>query len=183
MRKRDPRFQDTDKYKLRHLAERRMLTGARQLFANKDFRYDPVNGTCACPAGHALYSNGSNVFFNGYAAAKFRAPKSACAHCELRSQCLRYPERTASRQVAFFSGQTRKGVSFTQLMKRKIDSALGKAVYHRRVGTVEPVFGHLSTLGLTRFTLRGRREVDAQWQLYCMVHNLLKIHRSGAQFG
>jgi hypothetical protein len=60
---------------------------------------------------------------------------------------------------------------------------LGKAIYHRRVGTVEPVFGHLSSIGLTRFTLRGRRKVDAQWKLYCVVHNLLKIHRYGAQVG
>lgn len=93
------------------------------------------------------------------------------------------PARTPSRQVPFFSGETSKGESFTQLMKRKIDSALGKAVYHRHVGTVEPVFGHLSNIGLARFTLRGRRKVDAQWKLYCMVHNMLKIHRYGTQFG
>lgn len=184
MRKRDPRFQAVDKYKARHRDERRKLSGARRLFSNKDFRYDPANGTCVCPAGQSLYSNGSNVFFNGYAAVKFRAPKSACTNCELRSQCLRHPERTPSRQVAFFSGATRdKRETFTQLMKRKIDSARGKAVYHRRVGTVEPVFGHLSNIGLDRFTLRGRRKVDAQWKLYCMVHNMLKIHRYATQFG
>lgn len=184
MRKRDPRFQAVDKYKARHREDRRQLTGSRQSFSNKDFRYDPVNGTCICPAGHSLYSNGSNVFFNGYAAVKFRAPKSVCKDCELRSRCLRQPDRTPSRQVAFFSGAMRdKHESFTQLMKCKIDSALGKAIYHRRVGTVEPVFGHLSNIGLDRFTLRGRPKVDTQWKLYCMVHNLLKIHRYGAQFG
>lgn len=183
MRKRDPRFQDTDKYKVRHQQDRQQLSGRRRLFSNKDFRYDPDKGTCVCPAGQSLYSNGSNVFFNGYAAVKFRAPKSACQGCDLRSQCLRHPERTPSRQVAFFSGETCKPATFTQLMKRKIDSALGKAIYHRRVGTVEPVFGHLSNLGLDRFTLRGRPKIDAQWKLYCMVHNLLKIHRYGTQFG
>lgn len=48
MRKRDPRFQAVDKYKARHREEWRKRTGTRQLFSNKDFRYDPVNGTCTC---------------------------------------------------------------------------------------------------------------------------------------
>jgi hypothetical protein len=85
--------------------------------------------------------------------------------------------------VAFFSGKTRKPETFTQVMKQKIDSALGRSVYNRRMGTVEPVFGNLSNIGLNRFTLRGRKKVDAQWKLYCIVHNLLKIHRYGAECG
>jgi hypothetical protein len=68
-------------------------------------------------------------------------------------------------------------------MKRKIDSVLGKAIYNRRIAMVEPVFGHLCNLGLDRFTLRGRKKVDTQWKLYCIVHNLLKIHRYGMGFG
>jgi hypothetical protein len=183
MRQRDPRFQDVDKYKSRSREEKRQRAGGAGRFTNKDFRYDPVKGTCICPAGKSLYSNGSNVFFNDYAAVKFRAPKSACRDCELRSRCLKFPDRTPTRQVAFFSGKTRKPETFTQVMKRKIDSALGRSVYNRRMGAVEPVFGNLSNIGLNRFTLRGRKKVDAQWKLYCIVHNLLKIHRYGAEYG
>jgi len=48
------------------------------------------------------------------------------------------------------------------------------------LGIVEPVFAHIcSTLGLNRFSLRGRIKVDIQWKLYCIVHNLTKIHRFG----
>jgi hypothetical protein len=36
------------------------------------------------------------------------------------------------------------------MLKRKIDSLAGKAVYHRRIATVEPVFGHLRHIGLDR---------------------------------
>jgi hypothetical protein len=28
---------------------------------------------------------------------------------------------------------------------------------------------------MRRFTLRGRKKVDAQWQLFTMVHNIEKI--------
>jgi len=45
---------------------------------------------------------------------------------------------------------------------------------------VEPVFGNLrNNKGLDRFTLRGRRKVDTQWKLYCMVHNIEKLAHHG----
>jgi transposase len=179
MRQRDPRFQDVDKYKARSRAEKRQWQGRAERFTNKDFRYDPDNHICTCPAGRSLYSNGSNITINGYAAVKFTAPKSACGPCHLRARCLKFPDRTAVRQVCFFSGAMRKPETFTQAMKRKIDSLMGKAIYNRRIATVEPVFGHLRNIGLERFTLRGKQKVDAQWKLYCIVHNMLKIHRYG----
>jgi hypothetical protein len=35
---------------------------------------------------------------------------------------------------------------------------------------------------LDRFTLRGKLKVNAQWLLYCIVHNLTKVHRYGEEF-
>jgi hypothetical protein len=65
-------------------------------------------------------------------------------------------------------------------MKRKIDSARGRLIYSKRIGTVEPVFAHLRhAIGLDRFTLRGDQKVNIQWKLFSIVHNLLKIHRFG----
>lgn len=54
------------------------------------------------------------------------------------------------------------------------------AGYIFRLGTVEPVFGNLgSNLELNRFSLRGKKKVNGQWLMYCLVHNMLKIHRYG----
>jgi len=39
-----------------------------------------------------------------------------------------------------------------------------------------------SSLGLDRFSLRGQKKVSIQWRLYCVVHNLLKVHRYGFGF-
>ena len=65
-------------------------------------------------------------------------------------------------------------------MKRHIDSAAGRALYARRIATVEPVFGNLRyNKRLDRFTLRGRRKVDTQWKLYCMLHNIEKLAHHG----
>ena len=71
-------------------------------------------------------------------------------------------------------------MSHTERMRRRIDSAQGKAQYARRFATVEPVFGNLRyNKKLSRFTLRGRRKVDTQWELYCLVHNIEKLANRG----
>jgi hypothetical protein len=65
-------------------------------------------------------------------------------------------------------------------MKRKIDSDIGRYEYSRRLGIIEPVFGNIrNTKRRNRFTLRGKYKVNAQWQMYCLVHNIEKIQRYG----
>ena len=48
--------------------------------------------------------------------------------------------------------------------------------YAGRFATVEPVFGNVRhNKKLSRFTLRGRKKVDTQWKLFCLVHNVEKL--------
>lgn len=184
MRKRDPRFQDRDRYKESSRKERIKWEGKTQLFKAREFTYDKDKGTCTCPAGKPLYRNGSNVVVRGFKAVKFHGRKTECRVCEVREKCLRHPEKTEARQVYFFEGRSEKAPeTFTQKMKRKIDSMIGSHIYSKRIGTAEPAFANIKhILGLRRFTFRGRRKVDIQWKLYCMVHNLIKIHRYGTGF-
>jgi len=183
-RKRDPRFADRDRYKKRHRKERRKAEGRLGLFKVCDFKFDEQFRFCICPAGKRLYRNGANVLAGNYRAIKFRGPKTVCRACELRTRCLRHPDRTEARQVHFFVGRSKEAQeTFTQKMKRKIDSDRGRLIYSRRIGTAEPVFANLRhALGLNRFTLRGKKKVNIQWKLYCIVHNLLKAHRFGPGF-
>lgn len=65
-------------------------------------------------------------------------------------------------------------------MKKRIDAPAGRARYGRRFATVEPVFGNVRyNKGLDRFTLRGQVKVDAQWKLFCLVHNIEKLAHHG----
>jgi transposase len=182
-RKRDPRFADQEHYKKRHRQERAKKEGRSNLFTVKDFTFAEDRSHCICPAGQRLHRNGSNVRVgNGnYRAIKYRGPKTVCGACKLRVKCLRYPDRTESRQVHLFLGKTNQGQqSYTQKMKHKIDSDHGRMIYSQRIGTVEPVFAHMRhIIGLDRFTLRGNEKVDIQWKLFSIVHNMLKIHRFG----
>jgi hypothetical protein len=180
-RKRDPRFAEA----ARHKPPQNSKAKAPGLFKPSDFIYDKVSLTCICPAGKRLYRNGRHCVVNGYQAVKFQGAKRDCRNCHLRSRCLKHPERTETRQVYFFAGRAQSALeTYTQKMKRKIDSVFGRFIYSWRLATAEPVFANITrTLGLDRFTLRGKRKVNTQWLLYCMVHNIGKVHRYAPGFG
>lgn len=173
MRKRDPRFADAQRHvDPRELRQQQMQRAAR--FQLDDFTYDAERGVCYCPEGHRL-TGPSVVAPNGYEGVRFQGRKQLCGACPSRAKCLRDPNQSKYRQVVFFSGKTQT-VKYAQLMRRKIDSVEGRRLYGRRLGTVEPVFGHLRThKRLDRFTLRSKLKVNAQWLLYCLVHNITKL--------
>jgi len=181
MRGRDERFADQKKYKALpdsiHDKGGKPKQAAR--YQPKDFDYDPQAGTCFCPAGKQLYGDGSGCTINGYAAVRFKGAQRDCMTCAHRERCLLTPQKTKVRQVSFFQGK-RDGVSFTDKMKARIDSPEGRIQYGQRFATVEPVFGNLRhNKQLNRFTLRGRVKVDAQWKLFCLVHNIEKLAHHG----
>ena len=91
------------------------------------------------------------------------------------------PERTLVRQVAIFLGRHRGAPEkASERMKRRIDSELGRQMISRHFATVEPMFGNLRhNKGLVHLTLRGRENVDCQWKLYCLVHNIEKRAHQG----
>ncbi len=65
-------------------------------------------------------------------------------------------------------------------MRQKLRTVEGRAVYRMRKAVVEPVFGQIKEQrGFRRFLLRGLGRVEAEWQLICATHNLLKLFGSG----
>lgn len=181
-RNRDARYagQASHKDKPDPLWDKRKVVKKARCFRPADFTLAEDRTHCVCPAGNKLYSNGSNCTFNGYAAMKFRGAERDCMPCPLRDQCLRTPDTTKTRQVAFFQGKRDSEERYTERMKRRIDSDTGKRMITARFATVEPVFGNLrNNKRLHRFTLRGRAKVDGQWKLYCLVHNIEKLAHHG----
>jgi len=175
-RKRDPRFADYEKYK--DAARKDWAKSKPKLFRTEDFTFDKDMTHCICPSGKRLYRSGFNA-----KAYRFKGTQTTCVSCKLRAQCIRNPEKTVIRQVAYFTGKTGDGPTFTDKMKRKIDSAIGRVIYGMRMAISEPPFSHItSSLKLDRFTLRGKMKVNTQWNLFCIVHNLTKIHRYGTGY-
>lgn len=179
MRRRDERFATQPRYKLLPdplYDKAASAKPSKAKFQPGDFTYNAVTGTCICPAGKKLYSTGSACMTNGRKHHKFQGAKRDCMPCQFRDRCLRYPNRTQTRQVAFFE----KNQSYTERMKQAIDSERGRTLYGRRIAIVEPVFANLRhNKRLDRFTLRTQPKVNTQCNLYCLVHNIEKLAHHG----
>ena len=180
-RKRDPRFDNAGRYKERTTKERRRIDKSRKKFLPADFTFDPDLNYCLCPAGKRMYRTGFPVL-RGVKRAAFTGQKKHCRPCTLREQCLRYPEKSEIRQVTCAVGAVGKNTpaALAEKMKSKIDSILGKAIYAKRIATAEPPFAHIRhVMKLNRFSFRGKRKVNNQWLLFCIIHNLKKVHSYG----
>ena len=74
-------------------------------------------------------------------------------------------------------GPLPKGATRVDRMKRKLQTKVGKAVYAARKCVVEPVFGQIKQArGFRQFLLRGLKNVQGEWALVCMTHNILKVY-------
>lgn len=182
-RKRDPRFATAERHKNPIHRSKKRRRGKRY-YLPEDFAYDTETGKLRCPAGKLLYVKNRNfVSTDGIRGTAYQARKSDCRHCALRPKCLRHPH-TDSRQVVTFTGKDEHAPpSYLEQMRQRIDSAVGRYFYSRRLGIVEPVFGNTRhAKGMNRFTLRGKRKVDVQWKLYTLVHNIGKLLQFSPRF-
>jgi transposase len=180
-RKRDPAFKTVERH--RKPVDRKKTSRRARWFQVADFTYDETKKKLICPARKELYLKNRNFGEGkGYRAISYMAKKTDCRVCELRAKCLRRPH-TVARQVTIFHGRADGEKSYTQRMIERFDTALGRFLYSRRLGIVEPVFANICHVrGLDRFTLRGRAKVDIQWKLFNMVHNIAKIMRYSPRF-
>ncbi len=63
------------------------------------------------------------------------------------------------------------------IMKHRLKTKSGKAVYATRKSTIEPVFGIIkSVMGFRRFLLRGLDAVKGEWDLVCIAFNLKRFY-------
>jgi transposase len=80
-------------------------------------------------------------------------------------------------------GRIPKDMTPKDRMRRKLATKKGQETYSKRKSTVEPVFGQIKQArGLRQFLLRGYENVSAEWQIWCLTHNLLKAYRYGGPF-
>lgn len=169
-RKRDPRFINRDRYQ--------PSSRKNKWFKAEDFHYNAESGECSCPAGKGMWSGGMRKINNDDYIA-FSGYLKDCRQCPLQKQCMRKPPAQQGRQVSIrLASPVGQGLSAIQKMKEKIDSDEGRHIYSKRLGAVEPVFGNINTTKrLNRFSMRGKSKVNAQWLMFCMVHNVEKIQR------
>ena len=184
-RSRDPKFIDQSK----HLSKRSPVTGKKKTTSRvipaTAFDFDPVNLTCRCPAGETISYRGKRTDLNGHLKVFFEGRLLQCRHCDLKERCMTNPDAAShrkgnGRQVSFILEKSKRTSRYTDWMKQRVDSDKGKQIYSHRMSVVEPVFGNIGTnKRLNRFSLRGKKKVQGQWQLYCLIHNLEKLKNYG----
>jgi hypothetical protein len=77
-------------------------------------------------------------------------------------------------------GRIPDDLTASERMERKLRTERGQKVYCRRKAIIEPVFGQIKQArGLRQFLLRGFENTSAEWALWCLTHNLLKLYRHG----
>jgi transposase len=181
MRKRDVQFETQGRHKNpidRHRGKRKYQ---KKYFSSDDFKLNPKTGKLICPAGKELYKKSDNFWTTGgFYGTSYMAKITDCRNCEMRSKCLRH-SHTPARQVSKLIGRDKSDkASFSQWMRNRIDTLKGRYIYSQRMGIAEPPFAHIrDKLGLNRFTMRGRTKNSAQWKMFTMVHNILKVYRYG----
>jgi transposase len=154
-RKRDPRFIDGD-----------------PRFSIADFEYDVDQDIYTCPAGetltrsHDTSKNGKKVYRH------YASTEKLCSACPFRNRCL--AKKTSKRRWLSVH-YDEELATFTHKLIAKIDSDEGRQKYNQRFGMIEPVFANIRTQKrMDHFTLRGKKKVNIQWLLYCLVHNIEK---------
>jgi transposase len=189
MRQRDERI-DRAHHKAQHkkmgdaLYDKRAPLQPIKLYRPEHFTFHGDN-SATCPAGQTLTSNGSiYTHASGAKAQQFKARDEDCQACEFKHRCLRNPPSGKGRTVSLFGRALADENEPSQKMRNAIDSAQGRALYGRRIATVEPVFANIRHhKRMSRFTMRGTTKVATQWQLYCLVHNIEKIATKAMRAG
>jgi len=171
-RKRDPRFASA----VRHKISRGLSPWGKKLFDRTDFKYEKRGDYYICPEGNRLEHQNADLSDGTVTYRKYVCKQRLCNTCTVRSHCLTQKHHKARSVFLRSDG----GGKYCDRMAAKIDTEQGRTIYSRRMGIVEPVFGNLRwAKGLSRFTLRGKKKVNVQWLLYCLVHNIEKICNFG----
>lgn len=180
-RSRDPRYSNQkDKYGKRH---QDIKKGIYKVIPASDFSFNLKNKTARCPAGKSLWLKGEKATDSGKTRLFFEGNLTDCRQCDIKRACMRNPESADTREGhgRQVSVTVSDGKSATDWMKRRVDSKVGKYYYSHRMSVIEPVFANIGTnKRLNAFSLRSKKKVQGQWQLYCLVHNIEKLMRYGA---
>lgn len=103
--------------------------------------------------------------------------KAALTHEAVRAVDLYVPPN--QRQPVAWEETLPEDATIQERMWHKLGSKAGREVFSQRKVIVEPVFAQVKHIrGFRQFLLRGLQQVEAEWLLVCMTHNLLKLFRA-----
>jgi transposase len=162
-RKRDERFD-----------ERKDHYNGKGRLDKSQFIFNEESNTYTCPAGKDLVYKG-HMKLNRNSGDKYQGRSSDCKNCPLRGKCIASRGGVKNPRRTLFIADKKQDENLCQEMRDKIDKPENREEYSQRMQIIEPVFANITYCkGMNRFTLRGKRKVNFQWLLFCIVHNIGK---------
>jgi transposase len=141
-----------------------------------DFKYYKKKDYYICPNDKKLICKGTSSI-GGRDGKKYRANVRDCRICSFYKKCIKSkkePSKLSQGRGLFISAGNMTG-SLISKLRKKLNTLEYQDLYADRIQIIEPVFSNITYCKkLKRFSLRGKKKVNGQWQLYCMVHNLGK---------
>mgnify|MGYP000226986214 FL=1 len=181
-RQRDPRIAGSAsvaKHKQHRQKTRKDQPKSSAKIPASEFSFNVESLSCVCPNGHEMMYHGDHFEINGKKYHRFKSYLKNCRACPLQRECMKNPLKEHGRQVSF-KVDREDNQNYLDLMKQKVDSEQGRKNYARRMWTIEPVFGNItSNKGIHKLSLRGKAKVTCQWMICCIMHNIEKLWRYG----
>jgi transposase len=140
-------------------------------FKSTYFPYDQAKDEFLCPAQNRMVYVETKPYKskNGFQSERRVYECLNCSTCPLKSKCTK-AKGNRQMQVGF---ELRR---YRQQAKENLLSEQGIALRQLRSIEPETVFGDIKhNMGFRRFMLRGLKNVDVEWGLVCMAHNLRKL--------
>ena len=149
----------------------------KERFDARYFKHVRRGNYYICPNGKKLVYQGKTKL-NRNEGHKYQSKVRDCKGCGYAERCI-HSNKKQRKQRTLYIPISRYKENLAQKMREKIDKAKYKRINSRRMQIVEPVFADITYCKrITRFTLRGQRKVNVQWQLYCVIHNIGKCNKS-----
>ncbi len=179
-RSRNPLFSESKTYQdEKEKAHKKRHKRNGKYFSVSDFSFNKEQMSCTCPTGNPMWCSSQQTKVNGKLYYRFEGYLNDCKTCPKQKKCMQKAVSSHGRQVIIAHDKSSQASNVIDKMKAKIDSVSGRREYSQRLGTIEPVFGNITVnKGMNRFTLRGQEKVNAQWQLFCLVHNIEELRNS-----
>lgn len=145
--------------------------GRGPAFQASAFPYDAGQDCFTCPAGQILRHRALLNRGHGVRTHVYRAPKTACATCELRDDCA--PKKARGQWVRSITRMEEPAA--TTAFKAKMATKEAQEIYSERSRVAE--FPHAwikERCGLRQFRCRGRLKASMEATWACLSYNLIR---------
>ena len=145
-------------------------------YETDDFKYYKNGDYYKCPNGKKLAYKGTRPL-DGQEGKSYKASMKDCRVCPLKTKCLKSKKDISEIKHGrtLLIHESNSAGSLSGILRKKLNTREYQDIYAYRLQIIEPVFSNITYCkGLDRFTLRGKKKVNAQWQAYCIMHNLGK---------